>query len=174
LEGLKTLQKLGLTFDAWLYFKQISGLAPVARQVPDLPIVLNHLGGPLGVGPYKGKRDEVFKEWKAGLTELAKCPNVHMKVGGLAMVIMGHDFHKGQEPPSSEQLAKAWAPYVETTIELFGAKRCMFESNFPVDKAMCSYPILWNAFKRIASGASADDKAALFMQTANTFYKLGL
>ncbi len=172
--GLRVLQKMGLTFDAWLYFKQIPGLVELARAHPDLPIVLNHLGGPLGVGPYAGKRDEVFKEWVPAMKQLATCPNVHIKLGGLGMVVMGFGFHQRPEPPSSQVVAEGWGPYMKTAIELFGANRCMFESNFPVDKAMCSYVVMWNAFKRIASGASADEKAWLFRETANRFYKLAI
>ena len=174
LQGLKTLQAAGLSFDAWLYFKQIPQLVDIARAVPDLPIVLNHLGAPLGVGPYTGKRDDVFKAWSGAMKNLSACPNVHMKLGGLAMVIMGFDFHKLATPPSSQTIAQAWSPYLQTAIELFGAKRCMFESNFPVDKSMTSYPVLWNAFKRVAAGASASDKAWLFRETANSFYRLGI
>ena len=158
----------------WLYFKQIPQLVDIARAFPDLPIVLNHLGAPLGVGPYSGKRDEVFKTWSEAMKALAACPNVHMKLGGLAMVVMGFDFHKQATPPSSQTLAQAWGPYLQKAIELFGAQRCMFESNFPVDKAMCSYAVLWNAFKRVAAGASATEKASLFRETANSFYRLGI
>ena len=173
-QGLKTLQAAGLSFDAWLYFKQIPQLVDIARAFPNLPIVLNHLGAPLGVGPYSGKRDEVFKTWSEAMKALAACPNVHMKLGGLAMVVMGFDFHKQATPPSSQTLAQAWGPYLQKAIELFGAQRCMFESNFPVDKSMCSYAVLWNAFKRVAAGASATEKASLFRETANSFYRLGI
>jgi L-fuconolactonase len=173
-QGLKALQAAGLSFDAWLYFHQIPQLVAVARAFPELPIVLNHLGGPLAVGPYAGRRDEVFKTWSEHLKALAACPNVHMKLGGLGMVVMGFDFHRQATPPSSQVLADAWGPYMHKAIELFGARRCMFESNFPVDKAMCSYASLWNAYKRIASGASAGEKTALFRETANSFYRLGI
>ena len=137
-----------------------------------MPIVLNHVGGPLGVGPYRGNRDRTHQEWLAAMKDLARCENVHVKLGGLAMAINGFDFHKLDKPPSSEKLAAEWCPFMETAIQLFGAQRCMFESNFPVDKAMVSYPVLWNAFKRIASGASAAEKAALFRDTAARFYRL--
>ncbi len=172
--GLAQLQALGLSFDAWLYHTQIGELADMARSLPGLPIVLNHLGGPLGVGPYRGKRNEVLMAWRAAMAVLANCPNVSVKLGGLAMAIGGFEFHKLTTPPGSEQLANAWAPYLHSAIELFGPQRCMFESNFPVDKAMCSYAVLWNAYKRVAAGASATDKAALFQDTANRVYRLGL
>jgi L-fuconolactonase len=169
-KGFDRLAAMDLTFDAWLYHTQIPELTDLARAFPQARIVLNHVGGPLGVGPYEGKRDKTFQEWLAAMKDLARCSNVYVKLGGLAMAITGFDFHKERMPPSSEKLAAEWRPYMETSIQLFGAKRCMFESNFPVDKAMCSYPVLWNAFKRIASGASAEEKSALFHDTAASFY----
>ena len=171
-KGFARLAALGLTFDAWLYHTQIPELTDLAQAFPHAPIVLNHVGGPLGVGPYRGDRDRTHREWLSAMKELAGCPNVHVKLGGLGMGIMGFDFHKEDLPPSSEKLASSWRPYMETSIQLFGANRCMFESNFPVDKAMFSYPVLWNAFKRIASGASAAEKSALFHDTAARFYHL--
>jgi L-fuconolactonase len=172
--GLARLQALGLSFDAWLYHTQIDQLTDLARAMPQLPIAINHVGGQLGVGPYHGRRDAMFVEWRAAMQRLADCPNVHVKLGGMAMALGGWDFHLLPKPPSSEQLAAAWGPTMLTCIELFGAQRCMFESNFPVDKAMTGYVVLWNAFKRIAAGASADEKAALFAGTADRFYRLGI
>ena len=172
-KGLAQLGKLGLSFDAWLYHPQIPELTePRSRAIRRFPIVLNHVGGPLGVGPYRGKRDLAFKEWQDAMKGLSGCPNVHVKLGGLGMAIIGYDFHQETTPPSSERLVAEWRPFMETSIQLFGAKRCMFESNFPVDKAMVSYPVLWNGFKRIASGASAAEKSALFHDTAASFYRL--
>jgi predicted TIM-barrel fold metal-dependent hydrolase len=171
-KGFARLDAMGLTFDAWLYHTQIPELIDLARAFPQAPIVLNHVGGPLGVGPYQGKRDRTYQEWLAAMKDLAGCPNVHVKLGGLAMAITGYAFHKEETPPSSKRLESEWRPYMETSIRLFGAKRCMFESNFPVDKAMVSYPVLWNGFKRIASGASAAEKADLFHDTAARFYRL--
>ena len=127
---------------------------------------------PLGVGPYK--RDEVFADWRADIKGLSKCPNVYVKLGGLAMIVNAFDFHAESLPPSSGEMARAWRPYVEACIEGFGASRCMFESNFPVDKGACSYPVLFNAFKRLASSASASEKADLFTGTASRFYRLGV
>ena len=172
--GLARLQALGLSYDAWLFHTQIDELVDLARAVPDLPIVLNHAGGPLAVGPYTGKRDEVFLLWRESIKRLAACPNVSIKLGGLGMAIGGFDFHQQALPPSSEQLAAAWTPYVHACIEAFGARRCMFESNFPVDKATCSYGVLWNAYKRIAAGASQSEKASLFHDSASKFYRLGI
>ena len=171
-EGFAVLGKLGLTFDAWHYHTGLPNLIALARKFPDQPIVLDHCGGPLGLGWYASRRDEVFADWSRNILELAKCPNVMIKLGGLGMRINGFDFHARATPPTSEDLAKAWKPFIETCIEAFGAKRAMFESNFPVDKLSGSYPIYWNAFKRLASGASADEKADLFRETARRFYSL--
>jgi len=170
--GFSRLARHGLSFDAWLYHPQIAELADLARAFPDTAIVLDHVGGPLGVGPYRGQRDAVFAAWLADMRALADCPNVCVKLGGLSMTVNGFDFHTQAVPPSSEQLATHWRPYIENCIELFGVDRCMFESNFPVDKGMCSYAVLWNAFKRMASHASATEKAALFHNTAARFYRL--
>ena len=145
----------------------------LARAFPETPIVLDHVGGAIGLGRYAGKRDEVFAEWKQSVGELARCPNVHVKLGGLGMRLFGFDVHTGATPPGSEQLAGLWRPYIETCIEAFGPERAMFESNFPVDKGGGSYHVFWNAFKRLAAGCSAADKAALFSGTASKFYRLG-
>jgi predicted TIM-barrel fold metal-dependent hydrolase len=171
-EGFAALGRLGLTFDAWLYHPQIPDLTSLARAFPEQPIVLDHVGGPLGLGWYGGKRDEILTSWRRDIRELAACPNVFIKLGGLGMRINGFAFHKRELPPSSQELAAAWRPYVETSIEAFGPARCMFESNFPVDKISGSYAVYWNAFKRLASGASEQDKAALFRDTAKRFYRL--
>src|SRR5437764_15029763 len=172
-EGFAGLHPLGLSFDAWMYFTQLGELVELARAFPETPIVLDHVGGPIGIGPYAGKRDEVFAEWKRSIGELARCPNVHVKLGGLGMRLFGFDVHTGELPPSSEQLAALWRPYIETCIEAFGPERAMFESNFPVDKGSGSYQMFWNAFKRIAQGCSAAEKTALFSGAASKLYRLG-
>ena len=171
-EGFATLRGLGLSFDAWLYHPQLGDLIDLARAFPEQPIVLDHVGGPLGLGWYADKRDEIFVGWKTDIQELAGCPNVTVKLGGLGMRINGFQFHHREKPPSSQDLANAWQPYMEVCIEAFGVNRCMFESNFPVDKISGSYAIYWNAFKRLAAGASGDEKAALFRETARRFYRL--
>ena len=171
-EGFARLAPLGLSFDAWMYHTQLSELVDLARAFPATPIVLDHVGGAIGLGPYAGKRDEVFAEWSGRIRELAQCPNVHIKLGGLGMRMFGFNMHNGELPPSSEELAAAWRPYIETCIAAFGPERAMFESNFPVDKGSCGYAALWNAFKRIAAGCSAAEKAALYAATASKFYRL--
>jgi L-fuconolactonase len=172
-EGFARLAPLGLSFDAWMYHTQLAELIDLARAFPATSIVLDHVGGAIGLGPYAGRRDEVFAEWSGKIRELAECPNVHIKLGGLGMRMFGFDVHTGDMPPNSEQLASCWRPYIETCIAAFGVDRAMFESNFPVDKGSCGYVPLWNAFKRITAGCSASEKAALFSGTATRFYRLG-
>jgi L-fuconolactonase len=173
LAGFSQLQPLALSFDAWLYFYQIPQLTALAQQFPDTRIVLNHIGGPIGIGPYADQREEVFGRWRSSIIELSACENVYVKLGGMTMTVSGFGWHKLEAPPGSEQLAKAMAPYFQTCIEYFGAQRCMFESNFPVDRASCSYTVLWNAFKRISQEYSAAERAALLHDSACCFYKIG-
>jgi L-fuconolactonase len=170
--GFGQLVALGLSFDAWLYHTQIGELTDLARAFPDATIVLDHYGGPIGIGPYAGRRDEVFEQWRRAIDELAGCENVVVKLGGIHMPVNGFGWHEQERPPSSEDLADATRPYTLHTIERFGVSRCMFESNFPVDKASCSYAVLWNSFKRIAAGFSASEKAALFHDTAARVYRI--
>jgi predicted TIM-barrel fold metal-dependent hydrolase len=171
-EGFAALDKLGLSFDAWLYHTQLTELADLARAFPNVPIILDHIAGPLGIFSYEGKQAEVFEHWKAGMVDLATCPNVVIKLGGFGMPLGGFEWHKRDAPPSSEDIAKVMGPYYRHCIELFGVDRCMFESNFPVDKVSSSYTVLWNAFKRIAEGFSDTEKASLFRDTAVRTYRL--
>jgi predicted TIM-barrel fold metal-dependent hydrolase len=173
-KGFACLAPLRLSFDAWLFHPQIDELTDLARAFPDTQIVLDHCGGPAGTGHYANRREEILTTWKASIREIAKCPNVVVKLGGLAMCLLGYDFHERPRPPSSEQLATAWRPYIETCIEAFGADRAMFESNFPPDKGQCSYQVIFNAFKRIAAPLSETEKDALFSKTAMRVYRLKL
>jgi predicted TIM-barrel fold metal-dependent hydrolase len=173
-KGFTCLAPLGLSFDAWLFHPQIGELVDLARAFPDTRIVLDHCGGPAGIGSYANRREEIFSGWKASIQEVARCPNVTVKLGGLAMRLLGFDFHERPMPPSSEELAAAWRPYVETCIEAFGPARAMFESNFPPDKGQCSYQVIFNAFKRVAAPYSETEKTALFSKTAIDFYRLKL
>jgi L-fuconolactonase len=170
--GFKTLGRLGFSFDAWLYHPQIDEVTALARACPDTQIVLNHVGGPVGIGAYAGRHAEVFPAWAASIKALAACGNVCVKLGGLGMRIGGFGLHEGPEPPSSQTLADTWRSYIETCITAFGARRAMFESNFPVDKGSYSYPVFWNACKLLAKGASAAEKADLFAGSAARFYRL--
>lgn len=170
--GLRRFSALGLVFDAWLYHPQLADVIDLARAFPATPIVMCHVGGFLGYGPYLGRRDEEFARWKQSMTELAGCANVVVKLGGMVNRGAMFDFHNTARPPSSAELAGIWRPFVKTCIELFGAERCMYESNFPVDKMAVGYTALCNAFKRIAAGASADEKLAIFSGTAKRVYRL--
>jgi L-fuconolactonase len=166
------LAPLNLTFESWLYHPQLLELAELARAFPQTTIILNHVGGPLGIGPYKDKKDETFAQWKAGVAELGKCQNVVVKLGGLGMLFGMFDFHTRETPPSSEELARAYKPYIDTSIAAFGPDRGMFQSNFPPDGVSSSYAVLWNAFKQLAANFSADEKAKLFSGTAKRVYRL--
>jgi predicted TIM-barrel fold metal-dependent hydrolase len=173
-KGFACLAPLGLSFDAWMFHPQIGELTDLARAFPDTKIVLDHCGGPVGLGRFANRREETFAVWKASIQEIAKCPNVVVKLGGLAMRLLGYDFHQRPRPPSSEEAAAAWRPYIESCIEAFGPGRCMFESNFPPDKGQCSYQVIFNAFKRIAAPYSEAEKTALFSKTATEVYRLGI
>ena len=170
--GFKHLGPRDLSFEVWCYHKQIPEATDLARAFPDTTLVLDHFGGPLGIGPYKGKSDEVFAEWKANITELAKCPNVVAKLGGIAMEVNGFEWHERPKPPTSKELMEATKHYYEYTLEIFGPDRCLFESNFPVDKVSCSYNVLWNSFKLLTKDYSADEKAKLYHDTAARVYRL--
>ncbi len=171
-QGFAALERLGLTFDAWCYHPQLMDIVDLARSFPNQPIVMNHVGGPLGIECYADERETVVADWLAGMQALSKCENVSLKLGGLGMRINGFGFEHRDKAPSSDELAAAWRPFMEPAIEMFGANRCMFESNFPVDSISTSYGNLWNAFKKIAKGASDDEKEALFSGTARRFYSL--
>ena len=171
-EGFAQLAPLGLSFDAWAYHTQLPEVMELAQCFPQTPIILNHLGGVIGIGPYADKRDATLAEWHTSLRELARCDNVFVKLGGLGMRLFGFDLPGRASPPSSQELTRCWRPYIEPCIELFGPGRCMFESNFPVDKGSCSYAVLWNTFKRLTTHASESDKQALFSGTASKVYRL--
>ena len=170
--GFAHLGRRDLTFEAWCYHHQIPQAMDLARTFPDTTIILDHFGGPIGVGPYAGRADEVFAEWRANIDRLATCPNVVAKLGGINMEVNGFGWHEQPRPPTSQELLDATRRYYEYTIEKFGVDRCMFESNFPVDKASCSYTVLWNSFKRLTAGFSADEKAKLHHDTAARVYRL--
>ena len=171
-EGFACLQRYDLSFDAWLYHPQLTELADLARAFSSVPIIVDHIGGLLGIGPYAGKREEVFQQWESGIAAVAACPNVVVKLGGLGMPLSAFGWNERATPPNSTELAEAMAPYYHSCIEQFGANRCMFESNFPVDKVSYSYAVMWNAFKVIAKDFSPEDRAALFHDTAVRVYRL--
>lgn len=171
-EGMRTLGALGYTYDTWHFFHQNPAFLDLARAVPETTMILDHFGTPLGVGAYAGRRDEIFDQWAKDMAEIARCPNVYAKLGGLAMPDNGFGWHANERPPTSDEFAAAQAPYYLHTIECFGPERCMFESNFPVDKLSVSYHVMWNGMKKIVSGFSEAEKHAMFYGTAERVYRL--
>jgi L-fuconolactonase len=172
-KGMEALTRRDLSFDAWVYYPQLAEVADLARAFPDTRIVLNHLGGPLGIGEYAGRRDEVLAEWREAMREVAACENVVLKLGGIGMSICGLGWHKRPEPPSVEEIAAAWRAPMLWCIQQFGPDRCLFESNFPVDRFSVRYAPLWEAFAEIAQGCSAAERDALFFGTAASVYRIG-
>jgi L-fuconolactonase len=170
--GLKRLGELGYSYDTWHYHHQNSSFAGLARAVPETPMVLDHFGTPLGVGRFAGRRAEIFEQWKKDVAEIAGCPNVVAKLGGLAMPDNGFGWMGRDRPPTSDEFVEAQAPYYLHMIECFTPQRCMFESNFPVDRLSISYPVLWNALKKIVQDFSEDEKDRMFRGTATRVYRL--
>jgi L-fuconolactonase len=170
-EGLKEVIARNLSIDTWQFFNQLPKLAQLVRAFPDGRYIVDHCGGLLGAGAYAGKDEEIFHAWRSDLSTLASFPNVYMKIGGLGNWINSFGFPSQPVAATSEDFAKAWRPYIETCIELFGANRCMFESNFPVESPCGRYGTVWNGFKRVTAGASADEKRMLYHDTAREFYR---
>ena len=170
MKGAEELINLKLTFDAWHYHHQINDLSIFAKKYPELTIIHDHFGGPLGVGPYEGKKEEIFKKWKDDISLLSESKNVYAKLGGLAMPVNGWNFHKQNKPASSDQIVDMHHEYYLHTINCFGVERCMFESNFPVDRRSVSYHVIWNAFKKMVLGYSDEDKNKLFFKNAKDVY----
>ncbi len=171
-EGMSVMDDMGLVFDAWFFHHQIPEFVDLARAFPNVTMVLDHFAGPLGIGPYRGQKEAVFNYWKESITQLKDCTNVYFKLGGINMKRNGYDWHKRKMPPSSDELVDATAAYYEHCIDTFGVNRCMFESNFPVDRDSCSYAVLWNAFKKMTSSKSDEERLALFHDTAVRAYQL--
>ena len=172
--GARVLARMGLSLEGWLYFPQLPELAAFAKAVPDLTIVLNHIGGLLRVGPYANRDAEVLATWRRGITAVAACPNVYVKLGGIGMPRTGFDWHARSTPIGSDELATAMAPFMTYCIEQFGPARCMFESNFPVDKVSYSYTVMYNGFKRLSKGYSPSERAAMFHDTAARVYRIAV
>ncbi len=172
--GLETLARHDLSFDVWALHPQLADVTAAARAVPDLRIVLDHLGAPLGTGHYGDDRAAVLRDWRASIVELATCPNVHVKLGGIGMVIFGLALPRPESGagPTSDEVVARWGDAIRFVIDTFGPSRCMFESNFPVDRAGIDYVVLWNAFKKLSISYSAVERAALFHDTAVTLYRV--
>ena len=171
-QGFARLEPMGLSFESWQFHPQLPDLVQLLNKFPHTNVILNHVGGLLGIPPHDYDRKAVFDTWRANIREVAQFPNVSVKLGGLAMLYCGWDFHLRDIAPGSEELAEAWKPYIEACIAAFGPARCMMESNFPVDKQSCGYAVLWNAMKRITADYSASEKAALYKDTAARVYRL--
>ena len=173
-DGVRRLAARGHSADMWLYHPQISELTALAREVPEATLILDHIGAPLGVGPYAGRRDEVLGEWRRDMIDVAACPNVVVKVGGIGMAIYGSGYDPGHrvDPPGTDELLADWGDPIRFCIDTFGPDRCMFESNFPVDKTGIGYRVLWNFFKRVSSGYTAAERSQLFANTPRRTYRL--
>lgn len=170
--GVAAMAERDLVLDVWTYHHQIPEVTALARAVPDCTIVLDHLGGILGIGPHEGRRAEILEQWRIDMAELATCPNVVVKLGGIGMTVFGMGFESRPTPPSSDDLVAVWSGPIRFAIEHFGPDRCMFESNFPVDKASCSYVTLWNSFKKMSADGTPDERDRLFRATAERIYRL--
>ena len=170
--GARVLARKGMSLEGWLYFPQLPELADFAKAVPDLTIILNHIGGLMRTGPYGNRGDELMATWRSGIAAVAACPNVNIKLGGVGMPRTGFDWHDREQPVGSEELAESMAPLMNYCIEQFGPSRSMFESNFPVDKVAYSYNVMYNAFKRLSKGYSAAERAAMFHDTAARVYRV--
>jgi predicted TIM-barrel fold metal-dependent hydrolase len=172
--GFAELAPLGLSFDAYLYGSQLDELRDLALVFPGTAIILDHIGAPLMIGPYAERRAEIFNQWSEAMKRLADCRNVSVKLGGLGMAGFGFDFRLRDTPPSSDALAEAWQPFISLCLERFGPERCIFESNFPIDKQSCGYPVLWNAFKKLTAHLPAEARARVFHGTAQQVYAIAL
>lgn len=172
IEGAKCIQNANLSLDFWIYHTQLNEMEKIARSLPDLTIILNHIGGPIHLGEYEGKQATTHREWRSAMMRLSRIPNINVKLGGLGMAVNGAKFHNNKFPPNSVQLSGVWKPWIYETIDMFGFDRCMFESNFPVDKGSCSYGVLWNAFKILAKDMSNDEINKLFSKNAAKIYKI--
>ena len=170
--GMRTLAARGLSFDAWQYHPTLPRLVALARAVPEATIVVNHLGAPLGIGPYAGRRSEVLASWWSSMAELAACPNVVLKLGGIGMPRYGAGWERLERPPTSDDLVDLWGDEIRRCIDAFGPDRCMFESNYPVDGESVGYVVLWNAFKRIAASYDRSERDALLRGTAVRTYRI--
>lgn len=170
--GLKRLAAMNLSFEVSIFHPQLRDVIDLARAVPEANLVVIHSASPLGFGSYAGREAEVHAKWRASMRELATCPNVSVKLGGLLMCLGNFDFSKAERPPTAEELVKLWNPYIADCVELLGADRCMASSNFPVEKAGIPYGVIWNMFKRVTAGCSTAERQFIFSGTARRVYRL--
>jgi len=170
--GVRHLGERGLTYDTWHYHHQNRDYLALAKACPETTMILDHFGTPIGIGPYEGKRDEIFEVWKDDMAAIAECQNVFAKLGGLAMPDNGFGWDKRDVPPGSDEVVAEHKRWYDHMIALFGPERCMFESNFPMDRWSMSYVVYWNAMKKIAAPYPEAAKAALFAGTARKVYSV--
>lgn len=170
--GVALLGARGLTYDSWHYHYQNREFLDLARAVPDTIMVLDHFGTPIGVGPYAAQKADILAQWKTDIAEIATCPNVVAKLGGMAMPDNGYGWNSAPQPATAAELIAAQADMYRHTIECFGPERCMFESNFPVDRMSLAYRTVWNAFKLMTKDFSPGERDALFSGTATRVYRL--
>lgn len=171
-QGMALVQDLGLSFEIWAFYPQLTQIAQLARAFPDLPMVVNHLGGVIRAGAYAGR--DIFAKWRQGMVALADCPNVSVKLSGLGMRLSGFGFDDGILPPSSTELAAVWKPWMMTALDLFGPSRCIWGSNFPVDKGSYGYGIGLNAVKLLLAGATEGERNNVFWRNAHRLYNIAL
>jgi len=169
-DGARAVAGQGLCLDIWAYQTQLDEVRALAEAVPDLTVVVDHCGGPLGVGQHDRFDPMNFRAWRRALAAVAALPNTRVKIGGFGLGVFGWRYAEEAAPPHSETLARDWRPWVDTCLDLFGPSRAMFESNFPVDKGQVGYRTLWNAFKRLAAPLSRDERDALFWRSAAQTY----
>ncbi len=169
--GFAQLAPRGLSFDAWVHHTQLDEVIDLARAFPQTTIIFDHTGGPLRIGRYASRLEQSYADWRGAIERLSRCPNIVMKLGGLGMRFLGLP-RRESGGDWSTFLAAQWRPFIEPCVEAFSPSRCMFESNFPVDRLTCSYAVLWNAFKRLAQQYSPAEKAELFRNTAARIYRL--
>lgn len=170
--GLAVLGRMGLSFEAWQYHPQLDEVAALAAAHPEVSIIVNHIGAPMGIGPYAGRRAEVLEVWRPAMARLAALDNIVLKVGGIGMARYGAGFDTWDAPPNSDQILEFWGDQLRFCIDTFGPSRCMFESNFPVDAESCGYVTLWNAYKKVSAGYDAQERANLFHGTARRTYRI--
>jgi predicted TIM-barrel fold metal-dependent hydrolase len=166
------LQENDLLLEAWVSYRRLPDLVRLATRYPELGIVLNHLGGPVGAGIPGADTRELRAAWLERMAALSTCQNVVVKLGGLGTSVFGFRLFAEPEPPTSSALATLWEPWIEPVIQLFGPARCMFESNYPVDARVGGLDVLWNGFKILSEPYSDDERDWLCRKTAARTYRL--
>lgn len=177
--GFEMFSKYGLNFETSIFSTQLTEMVELARTFPEQPILVCHMatpvavGGPIGeVGRTADERARIRGEWAEGIARLAECANVWMKLSGLLMPICGFGFERRSARPSVDELVATVGPFIDHVIDAFGPERCMFGSNFPVDKPSAPLPTLLQAYRLIVEGLPDEAQNRLFVGTAQEFYRL--